>query len=65
MSMPGPLSAVLGYRLTFSGYDYLALKAFSNRDVLHSVGSQIGVGKESGKLIDHKSALKMVTGNIF
>lgn len=38
----------IGYRLTFTGYDYLALKALANRDVLHSFGSQIGVGKESG-----------------
>ena len=30
------------------GYDYLALKALVNRNVIHSVGSQIGVGKESG-----------------
>ncbi len=40
---------VCGYRLTFTGYDYLALKAFASRDVIHSVGNQIGVGKESGK----------------
>lgn len=36
-----------GYRLTNMGYDYLALKVLSSRDVLGSVGSQIGVGKES------------------
>ncbi|CAI7996436.1 Serine/threonine-protein kinase RIO2 [Geodia barretti] len=36
-----------GYRLTFLGYDYLALKALANRDVLYSIGSMIGVGKES------------------
>lgn len=36
-----------GYRVTFLGYDYLALKAFANRDVVQSVGNQIGVGKES------------------
>uniref|UniRef100_F6RA65 Serine/threonine-protein kinase RIO2 n=1 Tax=Ciona intestinalis TaxID=7719 RepID=F6RA65_CIOIN len=36
-----------GYRLTNKGYDYLALKVLSHRDVLHSVGNQIGVGKES------------------
>ena len=36
-----------GYRLTFLGYDYLALKAFANRKTIHSVGNQIGVGKES------------------
>lgn len=37
-----------GYRLTFTGYDYLALKYFADRDVMCSVGNQIGVGKESG-----------------
>ncbi|XP_038079351.1 serine/threonine-protein kinase rio2-like [Patiria miniata] len=36
-----------GYRLTYPGYDYLALKALAARDVLTSVGNQIGVGKES------------------
>uniref|UniRef100_H2Z2Q9 Serine/threonine-protein kinase RIO2 n=1 Tax=Ciona savignyi TaxID=51511 RepID=H2Z2Q9_CIOSA len=36
-----------GYRLTNRGYDFLALKVLSQRDVLHSVGNQIGVGKES------------------
>lgn len=36
-----------GYRLTYSGYDYLALKALSNKDELHGVGIQIGTGKES------------------
>ena len=39
-----------GYKLTFGGYDYLALKALTNRNVVHSVGNQIGVGKESGML---------------
>ena len=39
-----------GYRLTFSGYDYLALKVFAARDILYSVGNQIGVGKEAGEL---------------
>ncbi|KAG9124553.1 hypothetical protein FRC07_011161 [Ceratobasidium sp. 392] len=37
-----------GYRLTYGGYDYLALRAFTKRDTVHSVGNQIGVGKESG-----------------
>ena len=37
-----------GYRLTNLGYDYLALKALAARDVIQSVGNQIGVGKESG-----------------
>ena len=40
-----------GYRLTTSGYDYLALKALTSREVVHSLGNQIGVGKESGKLL--------------
>ncbi|KAG5369985.1 Serine/threonine-protein kinase rio2 [Yarrowia sp. C11] len=36
-----------GYRLTYGGYDYLALKAFIKRDTVFSVGAQIGIGKES------------------
>ncbi len=36
-----------GYRLTFLGYDYLALKALTSRQSVKSVGNQIGVGKES------------------
>jgi RIO-like serine/threonine protein kinase len=42
------LILVTGYRLTYLGYDYLALKALSSRGVVNSVGNQIGVGKESG-----------------
>ncbi|KAJ8263078.1 hypothetical protein COCON_G00155350 [Conger conger] len=38
---------VQGYRLNYGGYDYLSLKTFSSRDVLTSVGNQMGVGKES------------------
>ncbi|XP_051473155.1 serine/threonine-protein kinase RIO2 isoform X1 [Apus apus] len=38
---------VQGYRLTNAGYDYLALKALSARQVITSVGNQMGVGKES------------------
>ncbi|NXK04212.1 RIOK2 kinase, partial [Herpetotheres cachinnans] len=38
---------VQGYRLTNAGYDYLALKTLSSRQVIHSVGNQMGVGKES------------------
>uniref|UniRef100_A0AAR2JKN5 Serine/threonine-protein kinase RIO2 n=1 Tax=Pygocentrus nattereri TaxID=42514 RepID=A0AAR2JKN5_PYGNA len=38
---------VQGYRLNFGGYDYLALKTLSSRDVILSVGNQMGVGKES------------------
>ena len=37
-----------GYRLTYGGYDYLAMRAMSKRDSVYSVGNQIGVGKESG-----------------
>jgi RIO kinase 2 len=36
-----------GYRLTYLGYDFLCLKAMSMRDEVVSVGSRIGVGKES------------------
>ncbi|KAE9549497.1 hypothetical protein FO519_007293 [Halicephalobus sp. NKZ332] len=36
-----------GYRLTVLGYDYLALRALCAREVVGSVGNQIGVGKES------------------
>lgn len=36
-----------GYRLTNTGYDYLALKALTARQVISSFGNQIGVGKES------------------
>uniref|UniRef100_A0A673KWM8 Serine/threonine-protein kinase RIO2 n=1 Tax=Sinocyclocheilus rhinocerous TaxID=307959 RepID=A0A673KWM8_9TELE len=38
---------VQGYRLNYGGYDYLALKIHSSRDVILSVGNQMGVGKES------------------
>lgn len=36
-----------GYRLTNSGYDYLALQTLVARDVLGGFGNQIGTGKES------------------
>ncbi|XP_055316907.1 serine/threonine-protein kinase RIO2 [Sitodiplosis mosellana] len=36
-----------GYRLTNTGYDYLALKSLTLRDSVASFGNQIGVGKES------------------
>lgn len=36
-----------GYRLTNSGYDYLALHSLTKRNVVGSFGNQIGVGKES------------------
>lgn len=40
-------SAYDGYRLTYMGYDFLAIKALVNRGHIASVGRQIGVGKES------------------
>lgn len=36
-----------GYRLTYLGYDYLAIKTLVNKGVISSVGRQIGVGKEA------------------
>ncbi|XP_057491599.1 serine/threonine-protein kinase rio2 [Actinidia eriantha] len=36
-----------GFRLTYLGYDFLAIKTLVNRGVISSVGRQIGVGKES------------------
>ena len=36
-----------GYRLSYSGHDYLALKAFSKKGVIYAVGPQVGTGKES------------------
>uniref|UniRef100_A0A3Q1BV65 Serine/threonine-protein kinase RIO2 n=1 Tax=Amphiprion ocellaris TaxID=80972 RepID=A0A3Q1BV65_AMPOC len=38
---------VQGYRLNFGGYDYLVLKTLCSREVVFSVGNQMGVGKES------------------
>uniref|UniRef100_A0A8B9I5X2 non-specific serine/threonine protein kinase n=2 Tax=Anser brachyrhynchus TaxID=132585 RepID=A0A8B9I5X2_9AVES len=38
---------VQGYQLTNAGYDYLALRTLSSRQVISSVGNQMGVGKES------------------
>lgn len=42
-----------GVRLTYGGYDFLALKAFSSRDSVLSIGQQIGVGKESDIYLVH------------
>ena len=36
-----------GYRLTFEGYDALALRTFAERDAVNGVGAPLGVGKES------------------
>ncbi|KAI0257553.1 RIO1-domain-containing protein [Lactifluus subvellereus] len=53
-----------GYRLTYGGYDYLAMRALSKRDSVYSVGNQIGVGKESDIYIvadaeGHEMVLKL------
>ncbi|ATY61492.1 RIO1 family [Cordyceps militaris] len=44
-----------GYRLTYGGLDYLALHTYSSKKVVYSVGSRIGVGKESDIMVvaDH------------
>jgi len=36
-----------GYKLTYAGYDYLALKALCEREAVTAVANQIGVGKEA------------------
>jgi RIO kinase 2 len=36
-----------GFRLTFEGYDALALHTFAERETLEGMGSSLGVGKES------------------
>ncbi|CCF56210.1 hypothetical protein KAFR_0A07760 [Kazachstania africana CBS 2517] len=36
-----------GYKMTYNGIDYLALKTMLNRETVYSVGGTIGVGKES------------------
>lgn len=40
-----------GFRLTYLGYDFLAIKTLVNRGVFSAVGRQLGVGKESGTLL--------------
>lgn len=42
-----------GFRLTYLGYDFLAIKTMVNRGVFTAVGRQIGVGKESGDSFDY------------
>jgi RIO kinase 2 len=37
----------VGFRLTFEGYDALALHTFAERETLRGVGAPLGVGKES------------------
>jgi RIO kinase 2 len=36
-----------GFRLTFEGYDSLALRTFAERDTIEGFGAPLGVGKES------------------
>ncbi|OIT27945.1 hypothetical protein A4A49_56414, partial [Nicotiana attenuata] len=36
-----------GFRLTYLGYDFLAIKTMVNRGVFSGVGRQLGTGKES------------------
>lgn len=40
-----------GFRLTYLGYDFLAIKTMVNRGIFTAVGRQIGVGKESGNIV--------------
>lgn len=50
-----------GYRLTNLGYDYLSLRVLAARDVITSVGNQIGVGKESDiYIVADKEGTEMV-----
>lgn len=50
-----------GYRLTYAGYDYLALKSFSKREYIYSIGNKIGVGKESDVyVVSDKTGKQMV-----
>ena len=52
-----------GYRLSYSGYDYLALKAFSKKGVIYAVGPQVGTGKESDVFTctpDNESGKKLI-----
>ena len=38
-----------GYRLTYGGYDFLALRALTQKENVVGVGTRVGVGKESGE----------------
>ena len=42
-----------GYRLTYGGYDFLAVRAMKEKNEIEAVGHRIGVGKESGEC-DHR-----------
>ena len=45
-----------GYRLTWTGYDVLALNVFCRRGSVESVGRKIGEGKESDVFEGHRSS---------
>ncbi|KTW28455.1 hypothetical protein T552_04127 [Pneumocystis carinii B80] len=50
-----------GYRLTYAGYDYLALKSFSKREYIYSIGNKVGVGKESDVyVVSDKTGKQMI-----
>ncbi|KAK6589879.1 hypothetical protein RS030_192811 [Cryptosporidium xiaoi] len=49
-----------GYKLSYLGYDFLALRALSKRGVISSVGTRIGVGKESDIHIGADESGKLV-----
>ncbi|KAK4461122.1 RIO1 family-domain-containing protein [Cladorrhinum samala] len=51
-----------GYRLTYGGLDYLALHTHAQKKNVYSVGSRVGVGKESDIMIvaDEKGAQKIL-----
>lgn len=36
-----------GYRLTYLGYDYLALNTYIRKGLISAIGTRIGVGKEA------------------
>ncbi|KAM0323491.1 hypothetical protein ACHAQA_008771 [Verticillium albo-atrum] len=51
-----------GYRFTYGGFDYLALNDLSKRKEIYSVGSRVGVGKESDitMVADHEGVQKIL-----
>jgi len=49
-----------GYRLTNSGYDYLALKTLAGRGIITSFGNQIGTGKKNSVSILVKDSVSLL-----
>ncbi|PWN31210.1 uncharacterized protein FA14DRAFT_140239 [Meira miltonrushii] len=43
-----------GWRLTYGGYDWLAIRAMREKDALLGVGTRVGVGKESDVYMAHR-----------